>query len=109
MKKLAFLILMACVITLSGCKSAKEIAYFQNIDEISLAASKGLYTARIMPKDELTITVNSSDPTAAAVFNLSVTKSLGNTNQMSSQQSLITYLVDMRETSISHSLARCMW
>ena len=37
-------------------------SYWQNIDSISLAASKGLYDAKIMPKDELTILVQTTDP-----------------------------------------------
>ncbi len=86
---------LASVMMLNSCKNAQDVAYFQNIDEVDLSASKGLYTARIMPKDELTITVNASDPAAASVFNLSVTKSLSNnSNAMSSQQTLITYVVD---------------
>ncbi len=95
MRKLSTLLFIVVLVAVTGCKSAKEVAYFQNIDEVNLEASKGLYTARIMPKDELTITVNASDPAAAAVFNLSVSKALSNnTNQFSSQQALITYLVD---------------
>lgn len=90
----AFAILLS-VMMLGSCKNAENVAYFQNIDDVDLSASKGLYTARIMPKDELTITVNASDPAAAAVFNLSVTKSLSNNaNTMSTQQMLIPYIVD---------------
>ncbi len=96
MKKFSTLIIaIVALVAISGCKSAQDVAYFQNIDAVNLEASKGLYTARIMPKDELTITVNASDPVAASVFNLSVSKSLSNNaNQFSSQQALITYLVD---------------
>jgi len=96
MKKFPFLLLaVVSIMIIYGCTSAKNVAYFQNIDSISLAASKGLYTARIMPKDELTITVNSTDPVAASAFNLAVTRvSSTNTVNMSSQQALITYLVD---------------
>ncbi len=91
--------LTVCFVTLSVlvlccCKSAKDVAYFQNLDEVDLSL-KGLYTARILPKDELTITVNSTDPAAAAVFNLSVTRSMSNNVvNMSTQQVLVTYVVD---------------
>ncbi len=91
--------LTVCFVTLSVlvlccCKSARDVAYFQNLDEVDLS-SKGLYTARILPKDELTITVNSTDPAAAAVFNLSVTKAMSNNViNMSTQQVLVTYVVD---------------
>ncbi len=83
------------LLSLASCRSTKDVAYFQNINSVNLAASKGLYTARIMPKDELTITVNATDPATASVFNLSVTRSLSNTNTtMTTQQALLTYMVE---------------
>ena len=60
------------IMTMTGCGSSKGFTYLENADSISLAASRGLYDARIMPKDELTITVNTTDPDAAAPFNLQV-------------------------------------
>ena len=52
MKKLFIpIVIMTIVLLLNACSSAKQITYFQNIDSISLAASKGLFDARIMPKD----------------------------------------------------------
>ncbi len=93
-KLLAFFFAIASLTMIYSCRSAKDVAYFQNIDSISLAASKGLYTARIMPKDELTITVNSTDPSAAAAFNLSVQQTSSNSINLSTQQALVTYLVD---------------
>ncbi len=93
-KLLAFFFAIASLTMIYSCRSAKDVAYFQNIDSISLAASKGLYTARIMPKDELTITVNSTDPSAAVAFNLSVQQTSGNSTNLSTQQALVTYLVD---------------
>lgn len=93
---LVYIVAFVAVLALDSCKSAKDVAYFQNIDEISLAASKGLYDAHIMPKDELTISVNASDPAAVAMFNLAVTQTTGTNDQvrLSSQQALIPYLVD---------------
>ncbi|MCD8282073.1 MAG: polysaccharide biosynthesis/export family protein [Prevotella sp.] len=80
---------------LAGCKSSRDVAYFQNIEDVDLSLSKGLYTARIMPKDELTITVSSTDPTAASVFNLSVSKTISNSStSLSTQQILVPYVVD---------------
>ena len=52
---------------MTGCGSSKGFTYVENIDSISLAASRGLFDARIMPKDELTITVNTTNPEAAAL------------------------------------------
>lgn len=96
MKKLSFLALMLAAITILGsCSSSKHVAYFQNIDEISLAASRGLYDAHIMPKDMLTITINTSDAAAAAPFNLAVSNTVGTNGQLSTGGgSLQSYLVD---------------
>lgn len=96
MKKLFFpLVLMTIVLLLGSCKSAKQVAYFQNIDSTSLAASRGLYDAHIMPKDLLTITVISSDPDASKPFNLSVSSTLSADGKMGgSTGSLLQYLVD---------------
>lgn len=68
MKKLLFAVVVAMtmVLALSSCGSAKQVAYFQNADSVNLAASKVLYDAKIMPKDQLTITVVTTDPKAAA-------------------------------------------
>lgn len=96
MKKVFFIIAVVAVcLTFGGCGSSKHIAYFQNADSISLAASKGLFDARIMPKDLLTITVSATDPKAAMPFNLSVSNTLNSTGQLyTSAGSLQTYLVD---------------
>ncbi len=86
---------LAMVMFMDSCQTSKQIPYFQNIDSISLAQSKGLYDARIMPKDLLTITVHTSDPMASSPFNLSVANTVGATGQLSSGQgSLQGYLVD---------------
>ena len=58
------------ILMMVGCTSSKQVAYWQNIDSISLAASKGLYDAKIMPKDELTILVQTTDPLSSEPFNL---------------------------------------
>lgn len=96
MKKLLLpIVALAMVLLVVGCGSGKQVAYLQNIDSISLAASRGLYDARIMPKDELTITVQTTDPDAAAPFNLQVRNQLGASRQIStSGGSLQGFLVD---------------
>ena len=96
MKKVLFpIFLMAVVLLLNGCSTAKKVAYFQNIDTLNLAPSVGLYDARIMPKDELTITVVTSDPEAGRPFNLSVQSTLGEGGKLSSGTgALLTYLID---------------
>lgn len=96
MKKLVLSVFVAAMIMLMGsCKGSEQVAYFQNIDSISLAASRGLYDAKIMPKDMLTVTVSASDPKAVSPFNLSVSNTLGSAGQLSSTAgTLIGYLVD---------------
>ncbi len=96
MKKLLFSIFAAAVLLFStSCNSYKQVPYFQNIDSISLAASQGLYDARIMPKDLLTITVSTLDPNAARPFNLIVSNTFAANNSLTTGQgSLQTYLVD---------------
>ena len=76
------------ILAMVGCGSSKQVAYWQNIDSISLAASKGLYDAKIMPKDELTILVQTTDPLTSEPFNL---RSTGQTN---SKSQVTNYLVD---------------
>ena len=76
------------ILMMVGCGSSKEVAYWQNIDSISLAASKGLYDAKIMPKDELTILVQTTDPITSEPFNLR------STGQTSNKDQITGYLVD---------------
>ena len=80
---------------LGSCGSTKDVAYFQNSQDVDLAASQMLYDARIMPKDQLTITVSTTDPTAATAFNMTVfTSYTANSRSTYSQPLLQTYLVD---------------
>ena len=81
---------------LTGCGSTKNVAYFKNSDFVSLDESRGLYDAHIMPKDVLTITVNTTDPEAAAPFNLTVatTQSIALRNTATTQAALQSYIVD---------------
>lgn len=96
MKKLFYsFVVMTIVLLMGSCKSAKQVAYFQNLDSVSLAASKGLYDAHIMPKDLLTITVVTSDPTTSKPFNLAIQNTLGTDGRLGSTTgSLLQYLVD---------------
>ena len=47
---------------LCSCGSVKNVAYLQNSDSINLDNSRFLYDARIMPKDQITISVNTTTP-----------------------------------------------
>lgn len=71
MKKTYIVSLFAAVLfALSSCTSIKNIPYLKNADTVNLEASRMLYDAKIMPKDELTIYVNTTDPDASSSFNL---------------------------------------
>ncbi len=95
MKKICFYALMALMLV--SCASTKNVAYIQNSDQIDYTQSDFLYDARIMPKDILTITVNTVNPEASAPFNLVVSTELNTyngRNSISSQRALQSYLVD---------------
>lgn len=92
MKKI-YLVAMVAML-LASCSSPKNVAYIQNSDSIDYSRSEVLYDARIMPKDILTITVNTVNPEASAPFNLFVSSELSANRSIGAQRSLQTYLVD---------------
>lgn len=77
-------IIVTLLFALSGCSSIKNIPYMQNADYADLTASKMLYDAKIMPKDELTIFVNTTDPEASRSFNLISASRDNNSSQTTS-------------------------
>jgi polysaccharide export outer membrane protein len=80
---------------LASCASQKDVPYFQNSNIVDLSGSKYLYDARIMPKDQLTITVSATEDKAAMPFNLTVpTPYTVNNRSTYSQAMLQMYLVD---------------
>lgn len=102
MKKISIAsLLVISLFVLAGCTSIKNIPYLQNADVVDLTASRMLYDAKIMPKDELTIYVNTTDPDASRSFNLYSDGQRSNTQTTSSsgrrsngQAYSIGYLVD---------------
>ena len=95
MKKYFLYVALAFAVLLTSCSSPKNVAYIKNSEQVDLSRSEFLYDARIMPKDVLTITVNTVNPDAAAPFNLVVRPTLTNTSSTigTSSGSLQTYLV----------------
>jgi polysaccharide export outer membrane protein len=93
--KLLFGLLVVSMM-ITGCGSSKNVAYFQNSDSVNLDMSKVLYDARIMPKDMLSITVNTTDPEASIPFNLTVAtpQTVSLRTQSTTTAALQTYLVD---------------
>ena len=70
MKKLTNIFLLLMGIMLTSCMSTKKVTYFQNLDNVDLSKPTGLYDAKIMPKDILSITVHTLTPEASEAFNL---------------------------------------
>ena len=94
MKNLSFVLLFFLSIILASCGSVKNIAYLQNSDEINFEKSRFLYDARIMPKDQLSISVNTTTPEASLPFNLLLQNEYTQGRNMSSAGILMPYLVD---------------
>ena len=95
MKFHKLIVAAAVALMLGSCGSTKDVPYFQNAETVDLSKSSFLYDARIMPKDQLTITVSTINDEAAAPFNMTVpTPYSVNTRSTYSQPMLQSYLVD---------------
>lgn len=95
MKKFSIFILLAlAVFMFSNCGSVKNVAYLKNSDSIYLDNSRFLYDARIMPKDELTISVNTSTAEASIPFNLLLQNAYSQGRISTGGGTLMPYLVD---------------
>lgn len=96
MKKLNFTLFLLVSLLLSSCTAYKKVPYLQGSEYLDTSSTKApLYDAHIMPKDLLTITVNTSDPEAAIPFNLTVATPITvNNKNLTTQPALQQYLVD---------------
>ena len=96
MKKFQFFsIFIFSLMLLCSCGSVKNVAYLQNSDSINLDNSRFLYDARIMPKDQITISVNTTTPEASLPFNLLLQNAYTQGRSVSySGGTLMPYLVD---------------
>jgi hypothetical protein len=56
------LVLFIMSMLFTSCGSSRDVAYLQNSEQVDLSSSQRLYDARIMPKDQLAITVNTTNP-----------------------------------------------
>ncbi len=97
MRKVSHLLLAVCAVAfLASCNSYKTVPYVIDAAELNTdSQSPSLYDAKIMPKDILTITVNTVDPKVSAPFNL-VSQASANstlTTNSTTQASLMQYLV----------------
>lgn len=80
-----------CIILLCGCTSYQKIPYLQDIEAVNDNQEiPSMYNAHIRAKDLLTITVNTTDPEAAAPFNLTVQSAMtANGTQLVTQQAAL--------------------
>jgi len=64
-------ILCLLALAMSSCATKKQtLPYFENMQEASGVMGSSTYEVKIVPDDELLITVNSTDPRATAEYNL---------------------------------------
>ena len=101
MKIKSLFIIGLCALLFSGCSSYKQVPYLQDADMVNdIQKTLPMYDAKIMPKDLLTITVNTTDPEAAAPFNLTVQTAFNTARSTSLNQSPILqqYLVSNEGT-----------
>ena len=109
MKNKKSITILMVAFTLASCQSYKRVPYVQSYESLTDMGYKEivinevnqqdtLYDARIQPKDLLSITVNTSDPQAAAPFNLTMQTSINvaqaNSTYVTSQPTLQQYLVN---------------
>lgn len=93
---------VVCMLTLStllvsGCTSYQKSLYLQNEQVLNESLEGQLYDFRIMPKDELTILVSTTDPEASAPFYRKIGQSKDFTNSSTvgmNSANLLAYLVD---------------
>lgn len=91
----AQLFIFMAIALLTSCSSTKKVAYLENSSSVTLSEIGQVYVARIKPHDELTIVVNTLTPSAAAPFNKTIPTAISSNNtNLTTQQSLQTYLVD---------------
>lgn len=98
MRRYRLFLALSLMLALASCTSYKNVPYLQNPEAVNdTTTTLPLYDATIMPKDLLSITVNTTDPQASAPFNLIVqtpiNAALANVNTTSAP-SLQQYLVN---------------
>ena len=90
MNNVKYLLVLPLMAIMLSCSSSKEsLSYFENVDSLLMsggAIGKNTYSMRIVPEDELKITIHSEVPEATAMYNLPLTS-----------------VVDSRETKTSNT------
>lgn len=90
---------LIALMLLSSCSAHKQIGYLVDIDTLTteqLAAHASMTDLKFMPGDLLTILVNTTDPNASKVFNLTMPSRYKGQSEtvLTGQEAIQTYLVD---------------
>ena len=89
------LLVVAAAIAFSGCTMTKQVAYFQNMEQVDIESTSMMPEIHIKPNDELTILVSSITPEAAEPFNMRLyANQTSNFGSSTASNSLYTYIVD---------------
>lgn len=91
-KTLFYFLLLTTALLAVSCASPKKVAYFQGIDNARTEDMVGRYQVRIMPNDNLYITVSALNSDAVMIFNSINTNANVNVNMET--LNLTGYLVD---------------
>ena len=84
-------LLGAALSALSGCTSAKDILYFQDIDQITPERIPAEYEPVIMKDDKLQIIISGPDKSVISPYNFTISDAPGS---YSTAQAVVPYLVD---------------
>jgi polysaccharide export outer membrane protein len=106
-KPVKYLLVVSLICLLGSCAAPKNVAYFQNAEDIRGMSLQKEQPLRLRPKDKINILVSSADPMLVSQFNLTAAtgsvRSLGSTTSPkttagstsgSSTAQLLAYTVD---------------
>lgn len=77
-----------------SCASRKEVAYYQNIDQLQNFENSASYETKLQPDDLLMIVVMAENPEVAAPFNLPSVIMQSNVEFEAQQPRMNSYLID---------------
>ena len=96
MNRINILALLVISLLTSGCMSYEKSVYLRSDKQMEETGQPATFEYHVMPKDELTITVSTSDPEVSAPFyrKIGLTKNQSTPGQGMDNAKLLDYLVD---------------
>lgn len=88
------LIILLLSFLIFSCASRKNVAYYQNIDQLPNLENSSSYETKLQPDDLLMIVVMAENPEVAAPFNLPSVIMQSNTEIETQQLRMNSYLID---------------